>query len=92
MAEQRKYSVAEIDRMRDAVRSMMPLYGLDWGGEGFLRIVEERLRTHMLNGCDPDELEAAGKEAEIAHAKERAALAERLARQHAVIHRRIIGD
>jgi hypothetical protein len=47
MAE-RKYSVAEIDRMRAAVATK------SFGDPG----VEDRLRTYMLNGTDPDELEA----------------------------------
>jgi len=55
MAEQRKYSVDEIDRMRRAI---------EWSyGDGVFTMadrqadVENRLRTHMINGTDPEELE-----------------------------------
>ena len=52
----RKYSVAEIDRMRDAVALMVPVResNLDRVIE-----IEERLRTYMANGTEPDELESA---------------------------------
>jgi hypothetical protein len=52
----RKYSVQEIDQMRAAI------------DRGFYRpcddmkaaaLVEDRLRTHMLNGTEPNELERA---------------------------------
>jgi hypothetical protein len=56
-----KYTVQEIDRMRDA------LYRLD-GTIHFTTStpeavaqrakIEDRLRTHMLNGTSPEELEA----------------------------------
>lgn len=55
MSEQRKYSISEIDRMRSA---------LEWSyGGGVYNAaarsaeVEDRLRTYMLNGTDPEELE-----------------------------------
>lgn len=58
MAE-RKYTVEEIDRMRRLVEaSLFPLPGslalydhLDKADS-----VEDRLRTYMLNGTEPDEL------------------------------------
>lgn len=46
----RKYSVAEIDRMRKAIDSTYYLQA---------PAVEDRLRTYMLNGTDPEELERA---------------------------------
>jgi hypothetical protein len=49
MSEQRKYSVDEIERMRDAVRHLTTHLE-----------VEDQLRTYMLNGTDPEELVAAG--------------------------------
>jgi hypothetical protein len=51
MREERKYSVAEIDEMRDSVGLMLI------GGDH--KAVEERLRTYMLNGTEPGELAAA---------------------------------
>jgi hypothetical protein len=50
----RKYSISEIERMRNAVRLMIP-DRLD----AALQVVEieERLRTYMANGTDPEELE-----------------------------------
>lgn len=52
--EQRKYSVAEIDRMRE-------LINFSFTGQlprNLEEIVEHRLRTYMLNGTEPAELEA----------------------------------
>lgn len=55
---ERKYSVAEIDRMRDAVHTLCTPVGV-----GHRPVeVEERLRTYMLNGTDPEELEDAASE------------------------------
>jgi hypothetical protein len=52
----RKYSIAEIDRMRNAVRLTIP----DRGDSGVQIIeIEERLRTYMSNGTEPEELEIA---------------------------------
>lgn len=51
----RKYSVSEIDRMRRAIFEMRLL---PYGGDSIQQIIEERLRTYMLNGTDPEELEA----------------------------------
>lgn len=59
----RKYSVQEIDRMRNAVRRQFPM---SWGGligmpmtlsTEYDAQVEDRLRTFMLNGTEPDELD-----------------------------------
>lgn len=64
---ERKYSVQEIDRMRMAVRHQFPMA---WSGSiGFpMKLtdeydgqVEDRLRTYMLNGTDPDELDGGKK-------------------------------
>lgn len=52
----RKYSLDEIDRMRMAVHDIS-------GGNGVsLSLVEERLRTYMLNGTSPEELETAARQ------------------------------
>lgn len=50
---QRKYSVPEIDRMRMAIYGLYPESNWTKAPE-----VEDRLRTYMLNGTTPDELEA----------------------------------
>jgi hypothetical protein len=78
----RKYSVADIDRMRAAVRGIFPGSGLgidvqihssdpdsdrryQMDGAQNRSIwennCEEKLRTYMLAGVDPDELEAQAK-------------------------------
>jgi hypothetical protein len=62
MAEQRKYSLDEIDLMRSLVAGLFTAYHMP----GWLyhvpsdedRRVEERLRTYMMNGTSPEELEA----------------------------------
>jgi hypothetical protein len=46
-----KYSVADIDRMRWAVAEML------WPAPNDVCVVEERLRTYMLNGTTYQELE-----------------------------------
>ncbi len=53
----RKYSVAEIDCMRDDVEFIV--YEETHGGANradYSTIVENRLRTYMLNGTEPQEL------------------------------------
>ena len=57
----RKYSVEEIDTMRGFVTHLFP-WGVSYRPEVRAREVEERLRTHMLNGTTPGELEAAARE------------------------------
>lgn len=50
----RQYSVIEIEIMRHSIASTLPNYGKnysDWVSE-----VEERLRTYMINGTEPNEL------------------------------------
>lgn len=65
---ERKYSVAEIDRLRDAIRwsypSGVPFYEKDRNAD-----IEDRLRTYMLNGTDPAELEQQNAERRSAIAK-----------------------
>jgi len=64
---ERKYSVAEIDRMRAALKIINPLSyrlpidqrDLDVRERHHELMVEEWLRTHMLNGTGPEELEEA---------------------------------
>ncbi len=45
-----KYSVEEIDEMRESVASMLQRKRIPYSN------IEERLRTYMLNGTTPDEL------------------------------------
>lgn len=54
MAE-RKYSVAEIDRMRRAIECSYP--GGAYYAEQRSAEIENRLRTYMQNGTEPSELE-----------------------------------
>lgn len=54
----RAYTVAEIDRMRTTVKIQVSLERFVVG-PNFERDVEERLRTYMLAGIAPNELEAA---------------------------------
>jgi hypothetical protein len=52
----RKYSLDEIDRMREAVQYF---HISNWtSGERLDRIIEDQLRTYMTAGIDPAELEA----------------------------------
>jgi len=57
---ERKYSVPEIDRMRASLDKRWRAHhcGILQRGE-WHREVEDELRTYMLNGTDPEELEAA---------------------------------
>ena len=54
----RKYSVQEIDRMRSLIAER-ELDASDFGMEvnKLERITESKLRTYMLAGIDPEELE-----------------------------------
>lgn len=60
---QRKYSVGEIDRMR---RATWAILNAQWGKGPWHEDCETRLRTYMLNGTSPQELE---REAHQAQAK-----------------------
>ena len=55
MAE-RKYSIGEIDRMRKAIEWCYPT-GVPYLAAERAADVENRLRTYMQNGTDPEELE-----------------------------------
>jgi hypothetical protein len=59
----RKYSVAEIDAMRRSVERMSKRVGGPNGGTDFDIRVEQRLRTYMVAGAAPDEMERAAEEA-----------------------------
>lgn len=53
-----RYTVAEIDRMRAAVRrACMPKAPWSYDPVHLSKEVEEKLRTYMLNGTMPEELE-----------------------------------
>lgn len=60
MAE-RKYSVAEIDRMRRALEWAYPT-GVSYYAEQRGAEIENRLRTYMQNGTEPSELEEVAQE------------------------------
>ncbi len=55
----RKYSVDEIDRMRQALEE------IEWCRDSYnqakSKTIEARLRTYMTNGTDPEELEQKAK-------------------------------
>ena len=56
---QRKYTIAELDQMRRALSMLLA----DLGAEGIERyqvwlLIEVRLQTCLLNGTEPEELEA----------------------------------
>ena len=66
---ERKYSVSEIDMMREAIRHQLiwgDIYGTpiktaeyastSYNAEQVDRATEDRLRTYMLAGIDPSEL------------------------------------
>jgi len=73
--EQRKYSLDELDRMRRAISVELwprgtfrgPVFGYVPEGEQSLAI-EDRLRTYMLNGTTPEELEERANAARAAPA------------------------
>jgi hypothetical protein len=52
----RKYSIQEIDRMRQCIRYSYPS-GVPYYEHERAADIENRLRTYMLNGTDPKELE-----------------------------------
>jgi hypothetical protein len=66
----RKYSIAEIDGMRKSVERMSYTVGGPNGGPEFEAKVEDRLRTYMIAGVDPEGLSAdAGRAYELYSAK-----------------------
>lgn len=52
----RKYTLAEIDRMRNAINWMYP-DGVAFYQDERARETEERLRTYMAAGIEPEDLE-----------------------------------
>jgi hypothetical protein len=56
MAE-RRYTVAEIDRMRSALRLIIIRPNTNYYPDEMERKIEDQLRTYMLNGTDPEELD-----------------------------------
>lgn len=61
MSEQRKYSVTEIDEMRLSIAHIY-YFGETYDGRERTADIENRLRTYMLNGTDPEELKAVAEE------------------------------
>lgn len=59
--EQRKYSLTEIDQMRACISHLITpsSYMCSSGQDPYPEMVESQLRTHMMNGTDPEELLAA---------------------------------
>ena len=61
---ERKYTMTEIDRMR-TLTAYLVMFGTTkrekfksgWGPEGYETTVELRLRTYMLAGLGPEDLE-----------------------------------
>jgi hypothetical protein len=53
---ERRYTVAEIDEMRRWVGGLTTTIGLSEDARA--RVIEDRLRTYMLNGTTPAELHA----------------------------------
>lgn len=58
---ERKYSVAEIDLMRQAIERLRSLTSVSRQSIDGSKDVEARLRTYMLNGTSPEELQDAAK-------------------------------
>jgi hypothetical protein len=54
---ERKYSVSEIDKMRQAVDVLLTRNGVPFRKADRVVEIEQRLRTYMMNGTDPKELE-----------------------------------
>lgn len=54
---ERKYSISEIDQMRRALEALASYRHQVFHPAERAAAVEDRLRTHMLNGTDPEELE-----------------------------------
>jgi hypothetical protein len=68
-AQERRYTLAEIDRMRSAIKRRAEAWVLYSTGlfqtdpqEVRDRRYEDELRTHLLNGTEPEELEEAARE------------------------------
>lgn len=63
----RAYTLAEVDAMRAAVQSLIKFTAVRTSfGERTHILVEDRVRTYMMAGVDPAELQA---EAESQHAR-----------------------
>jgi hypothetical protein len=60
-ASERRYTISEIDEMRESLSRMYPV-GASYKSAEREAQTEDRLRTHMQNGTDPDELKAASKD------------------------------
>lgn len=64
MGDQRRYTIDEIDAMREAIGELKMLVTssdkngkpCSWTGSADQEQIERELRTHMLNGTDPGEL------------------------------------
>jgi len=62
---QRKYTMAELDQMRNALWQMVPMSTVIERDDVDLGVlIEIRLQTYILNGTEPAELEEAAEQAE----------------------------
>lgn len=85
----RKYDLAEIERMRAAAQSLLMGSGYRpvTTGRDDKDTAEDRLRTYMLNGTDPEELEKYAKlKLEQLNLAQQVRDAERLMKQHSCQH------
>lgn len=62
MKRRTTYSLSEIDAMRKSVDMLATSLGGSWDPRQRAAEVEDRLRTYMQNGTDPEELSAAATE------------------------------
>ncbi len=64
MSDARKYTVAEIDRMRRAIsqRENLSMQGQSFYPNERHAKIEDMLRTYMANGTEPEELERAASQ------------------------------
>lgn len=59
---QRRYTVRQLDRMREIIRDLNTPSGSSWGTDELNAAVEDQLRTHMVNGTSVKQLEVAKQE------------------------------
>lgn len=59
---ERKYSIAEVEGMRQSVETLCTRYGQSYDPKERVIQVEQQLRTYMQNGTDPKELAEAASE------------------------------
>ena len=65
----RKYSLAEIALMRSAIWDLNVMGCGPYGRDEMNSIVENKLRTYMANGTEPDELHQRAEKRRKAHTR-----------------------